>query len=331
MIGLNTSFERITELVRADRIFVDPRFGGALPLAMARQIAGHDGVARIAAIGVVGGYYQDQKNNVFVMFGDTGRQRTRPEWPVTPQQWKLVRDNRAGVLMSRLQAERRHKKAGDTFVVRAPAFDKADGTRFWAFKILAVTGDAPAWTDGYIEGNFDYYDKSRPPAEQGNASYFELLAANSSRAPAVAHAIERSYANSPTPVLSFTEKEGFAGGTAGGLDVATIRREISLAGLVMILFLTANSIAQSVCERFTEFATLKTIGFTDRLVTWLVFLEAAAPSVAGAALGVALAAGLAAQVPRICPPGWGLPAPAMAPAVYIAAAAGAVRLVGTLK
>ncbi len=39
---------------------------------------------------------------------------------------------------------------------------------------------------------------------------------------------------------------------------------IAGAGLFMILFLCANSIAESVRERIPEFAVLKTIGFGDR-------------------------------------------------------------------
>ena len=41
------------------------------------------------------------------------------------------------------------------------------------------------------------------------------------------------------------------------MDVETLTHEIALAGLFMILFLTANVIAQSVRERFAEFATLQ--------------------------------------------------------------------------
>jgi putative ABC transport system permease protein len=323
MIGLNASFEHIVELARADRIFVDPRFGGKLPLAMARQISDRKGVAHVAAVGVVFGYYQDPKNKVAVMFGDDARRYTRAEWPVTAQQWDLLRDNRNGVLMSELQAARWHKKAGDNFVIQAPSLNRIDGTKFWTFKVLAVTADVPAWTSGYIEGNYDYYDKSLPLAEQGKVTYLEVLAVDPEEGPQIARGIERHYANSSTPTLSFTEKQGFAGGMAGGLNVATVTQDISLAGLLMILFLTANVIAQSVRERIPEFAALKSIGFTDSIVIQLVFMEAAVPCVIGSALGMVLAACLAAQVPRICPPGWSLPAPAMAPVVYVAAVLGA--------
>jgi putative ABC transport system permease protein len=64
---------------------------------------------------------------------------------------------------------------------------------------------------------------------------------------------------------------------------------IGIAGLFMILFLCANSVAESVRERIPEFAVLKTIGFGDRQVAALVFLEAALPAVAGALIGTVLA------------------------------------------
>src|SRR6185312_14493793 len=74
---------------------------------------------------------------------------------------------------------------------------------------------------------------------------------------------------------------------------------IGAAGLFMILFLCANSVAESVRERLPEFAVLKTIGFGDRQVAALVFLESAFPAVAGAVLGTALAAMLSSFTSRL--------------------------------
>jgi putative ABC transport system permease protein len=74
-----------------------------------------------------------------------------------------------------------------------------------------------------------------------------------------------------------------------------------------VLFLTANGIAQAVRERFAEFATLKTIGFSDNGVVALVFAEAALPCFVGAILGVGLAAWLSSLTPHFMPPGMGTP------------------------
>ena len=88
----------------------------------------------------------------------------------------------------------------------------------------------------------------------------------------------------------------------GGLDLFGLTQDIALAGLVMILFLTANVIAQSVRERLPEFATLKTIGFSrprpDRAGG---AGSGRCPAWPGAGLGVGLAAFLAASYPRVFP------------------------------
>ncbi len=65
----------------------------------------------------------------------------------------------------------------------------------------------------------------------------------------------------------------------------------SIVGAVLftLLFLTANTMAQSVRERVPELAVLKTVGFTDAGVQWLVLIEALILSLIAAALGLGLA------------------------------------------
>ena len=106
-----------------------------------------------------------------------------------------------------------------------------------------------------------------------------------------------------------------------GMDIAAVDREIALAGMFMVLFLTANGIAQAVRERFAEFATLKTIGFSDWGVIGLVFAEAAIPCLLGAGLGVGLAEVLSSIIPRFVPPGQGVPVPTMTVMVLVWAVA----------
>ena len=108
--------------------------------------------------------------------------------------------------------------------------------------------------------------------------------------------------------------------TNSGLDIAAVDRDVALAGMFMVLFLTANGIAQAVRERLAEFATLKTIGFSDIGVILLVFAEAAIPCLLGAAFGVTLAALIAKVMPGFLPPGQGFPLPTMTPMVFIWAA-----------
>jgi len=323
MIGLNATFDLVAAKARADRIYTWPRFGGGAPVAIARQIEAIPGVKAVTAIGFIPGYVQDPKNSAFVLMVDQNAGKVFGDWEITPEMWNTVWKDRTGVVMSRAQAVRWNKKVGDTFTMISKAVKRADGKNAWTFKVLAIAEDVPQNSQGFIFGNYDYIDKARTPADQGKVSEVDLLAADPSASADVAQRIDRKFANSATPMQTITEKLARAGNDFGGLDIKAITHGIALAGMFMVLFLTANGIAQSVRERFTEFATLKTIGFSDRAVTTMVVLESALPCILGAGLGVGIAGVLARQIPKLMPPGFGIPLPTISPMVILWAAASA--------
>jgi len=324
MIGLNATFDEVAAKARADRIFTNPRFGGnGMPIAVARQIAAIPGVKVVTAVNVILGYVQDPKNQAVVVMVDDNVPKVFGDWGVTEQLWDVVRKDRTGIVMSGIQAAHWHKKVGDTFTMISKQMKRADGGTTWTFKVLAIGPDFPQNSNGYILGNYDYIDKARPLADQGKIGEADLLANDPATSTELAARIDRTFANSATPLVTITEKLARAGGDFAGLPIKPITRGIALAGMFMVLFLTGNGIAESVRERFAEFATLKTLGFSDRAVTALVVLEAALPCVVGAALGVAVAGFLAGQIPALMPPGFGLPLPTISPMVMLWAAVSA--------
>jgi putative ABC transport system permease protein len=328
MFGLSATIQGVEDRAHADRIFTGQRFGGTgLPLAMARQIASLPGVKAVSAANFVGGYVKDPKQRSFVFMTDANFAKVFPDWPPTPAQWMTLYKVRNGILMSHLQANMWHKKKGDTFTMIAPSLARADGSKTWTFQIVDIIGDMPQASDGINFGNYEYFDKSRTLADQGKVMEIDFQASEPTRSPELAALVDRTFASSANPTQSTTEKMAYAtSNNFGGLDVNALTRDIALAGIFMILLLVANGIAQSVRERFAEFATLKTIGFSDRAVLTMVALEAAFPCVVGSVLGVASAALLAHQLPSMMPPGFGLPMPTMAPWVFGLAALAAVAV-----
>ena len=73
-------------------------------------------------------------------------------------------------------------------------------------------------------------------------------------------------------------------------DINFIANAIVGAVLFTLLFLTANTMMQSVRERTPELAVLKTLGFSDGKVLTLVLIEALLLCMFAAAVGLALAA-----------------------------------------
>jgi putative ABC transport system permease protein len=308
-IGMNATFEAVQEAAKDNRIYTIPRFAGGmtpLPLAAARQIERIPGVSVAGYQNFIPGYITDPKNRVFLqMYGDNAR-KVFTEYPITPAQWDMLHNERDGVLVSQYQADKWHLKTGDRLTVISPLVKKADGSTTWTFKILAIVGDMAYNTNGYIWGNYDYQDKALPLAKQSQVMNLQVQTSDASRTADIAQQIDESFANSPNTTQSITEKAAFDVSNSG-VDIAKVDREIALAGMFMVLFLTANGIAQAVRERFAEFATLKTIGFSDAGVVGLVFAEAALPCFLGALLGVGLSVGLSGMIPHLMPPSMGTP------------------------
>lgn len=326
-IGMNATFDAVSAAAKDNRIYVIPRFAGGMtpmPVAQGREIARIPGVADVAYDNFLPAYRGDPKNRLFIEMMSDNSRNIFTERPITPAQWDMLRADRTGVLVSQMQAEKWRLKPGETLTVVAPQVKKADGSTSWTFKVLAIVGDMAYMTNGYILGNYDYLDKAVPPTKQSQAMQFFVETSDANRTADIAQQIDDTFANSPNSTQSITEKAALDISNSG-VDFARVDREIALAGMFMVLFLTATSIAQTVRERFQELATLKAIGFSDTGVIALVFAEAALPCILGAILGVGLAAWLSGMTPHLMPRSIGTPPlPRITVMVAIWAAIGAI-------
>jgi putative ABC transport system permease protein len=318
-LGMNVTIDGVEAAAHQDRIWTDARFGGPMPLATAAQIKRLPGVAEVGIEGFIGGYHADPKKRASAMFLDPGMRKVMTDWPLTPHQWDLIENNRTGVVISKLQAAMWNLKPGDSFTITAPAMPRTDGTT-WTLTVLDVADDIPYMTQGYMAGNFDFFDKSRVLAQQGTGNQYFVQTSDPEGAATIAQEIDDYFGSSASPTSSWTEK-AVLDLSNSGLDFGTVDRDVALAGMFMVLFLTANGIARSVRERFGEFAMLKTLGYSDTIVIALVFFEAALPCVIGALLGVGLAASVSHLLPHFFPPGTGAPPmPRVALSVFLWAA-----------
>jgi len=324
MIGLNATIELVAQRAHADRVWTFLRFDNSgLPIAVAKRIATMPGVKDSTVMIYFPGYVGDPKNRVFVIMADREYERVYPDQGLTQEQWQAVHKERDAIVMSQKQAALWHKKIGDNLTIISPETTRADGTKTWTFKVVGISEDITQAPAGFIIGNYDYYDKSRPLTEQGKINEVDFLVRDPAQAVSVGQQVDRLFANSASPTLSDTEVSAMSTNNFGGMDVKAITRDVSLAGLLMMLFLTATVIAQSVRERRAEFATLKTIGFSDSALIALVVVEAALPCLVGAICGVAMAAWLAQHLQVLMPPNFGLPAPTMSASVIVWALASA--------
>lgn len=130
----------------------------------------------------------------------------------------------------------------------------------------------------------------------------------------VGAAIDAISANSDHETKTQTEEafnQSFAKQFA---DIGLIVTAIMGAVFFTLLLLTGNTMAQAVRERIPELAVMKTIGFSNRSVLWLVLAESMLLVVLGGLIGLALAAvlmpivsagsGGMIQLPTVLPQTW---------------------------
>jgi putative ABC transport system permease protein len=312
MMGTDAAFQQMVEVINRSVVVISARFADNLTDTIGQQIAAMPNVAAVSAGGVVCGYYRNPKTQACVMAGDQAS--SWPNLPLSPAQWNALRAKPDGGFLSRLIASRWSLKKGDHFTIISAGTPRADGGQSWRFQVLDVLDDTPYWGDGFSLGSYQYYRLSRPLADQPKAGWFQAVVKDPAHAEDTAMAIDARYANSALPTDSISERAMRSNGATAAVNVAAVTRRVALVGLFMILLLTGHGMAQSVRERLSEFAVLRTVGYSTAGIVALVFAEALAPALAGAGLGLSLAAMLSKHIPSLLP-GIGVPAPYLSPAV----------------
>jgi putative ABC transport system permease protein len=312
VMGTDAAFQRMVDVINRSVVVIGARFGDNLTDAISRQIAAMPNVAAVSASGGVCGYHRDPKNRACTMMLENAE--GWPNAPMNAAQWAQLRARPDGVFLSRQIAAKSNLKKGDIFHIVAPTLARADGGRAWRFQVLDVLEDTPYWVGGFSFGNYHYLRISRPLADQGKVGWLQAVVKDPQAAEDTAIAIDARFANSAIPTESISERTMRTDAGTAIVNVARVTRRVAAVGLFMILLLTAHGMAQSVRERLSEFAVLKTMGYSDSGVIALLFAEALVPVIAGAGLGLGLAALIAGRIPKLLPTLY-LPEPYLSPAV----------------
>jgi putative ABC transport system permease protein len=330
MVALRAAYDHAINVNRMDRLLVTDRFCcRGLNIARRDEIARIPGVRGAMAVQWVFGFHHEPSMSVGISMIDQAGIAAIPELPLTPEHWTQMAAKPTGVFFTRAEAEKWNVKTGDTFPVQTPVSNREDGANAWLFEVLGIVDDPGTpldWTPN-IFGNYEYFDAVRTHSERGTVRFI-VAVDDPGKAEPICQKIDTSYANSEAPTYCVPLQVDARSIVDSVISMRQMSFGIAAAGLFMIFFLCANSIAESVRERIPEFAVLKTIGFGDREISVLVFLEAALPCIAGAVLGTLLAGALSGLTSRLGE-GSGLNLPPASISLWIVALAlGAALLIG---
>ena len=285
--GVDAGLAHVRDLQRLDRLFTLSRFGTPLPIAYGARIETVAGVSRVAPTYGIGGYWQDQKNSVHIVFGDARWFSTVSGIDVTQAEIQELARTRTGAFISTACAQKYGWKVGDKISLMT-AHSQKDGSKIWTFDVLAIFSQDGYEGDRFIIANYAYLDAARA-ADEGTVNYFVVRIQDPEQSTATARAIDAIFATSGTPTRTFSEKSAGQSAQSAKFDTVFFIRSVVGAAFFTLLFLTANTMMQSFRERIPEFAVLKTLGFCDSKVFAIVLAEAALLTVVGAASGLSIA------------------------------------------
>ncbi|GAB3509804.1 ABC transporter permease [Pseudoxanthomonas daejeonensis] len=280
----------------------------SLPVRLQEQIRTVPGVKDATYAMWFGGIYQDPKNffpsfsvapNYFEVYSNL---------QLPPEQLKAFQDTRTGAVVGETLAKEFGWKVGDTIPLQATIFPR-QGSNDWPLQLVGIFRSkdraAASGEERQLVMNWKYFDESNDYIK-GQVSWYTVTLDNPAHASRVAQAIDALSMNSDRETKSQTEsafQQSFAKQFA---DIGLIVTSIMGAVFFTLLLLTGNTMAQAVRERIPELAILKTLGFKDGTVLWLVLVESVLLVGLGGVIGMALA--------RVILPGLASKAQGMLPA-----------------
>jgi putative ABC transport system permease protein len=296
--GINQGINTVVANLNVDRLYVSAKTNltDGLPLAHLNRIKSVPGVRAVSYWTYFGGFFQNARDPLPAFATDVEQLfAVYQDIKIKPEYLEAMKNTRTGVLVGDGLAKRRGWKVGDRIPVGTSIWTKKDGGSTWDFDIVG-TFDTSAVGEGFpgFYLNYSYFDEASAFG-QGVVHYFVVGITDPHAATRIANAIDALFANSANETQTQTESALALTQLKQVGDINFIANAIVGAVLFTLLFLTANTMMQSVRERTSELAVLKTLGFTDGKVLILVLTEALLLCLVAAMIGLALSSAVFAS------------------------------------
>jgi putative ABC transport system permease protein len=259
-----------------------------LPISYAQKIRAVDGVTGLAYANWFGGVYKEPKN-FFPQFAISGNSYLDlyPNFLLTDGERQAFMRDRKGCLVGRKLADQYGFKIGDIIPLRGTIFPGQ-----WEFVVRGIYQGKLATTDTtQFFFHWEYLNETMLKVAPRRANQTGLYLArinNADNAASISQAIDASFTNSLAETLTETEKAFQLGFVSMSEAIVVAIRVVSFVVIIIIMAVMANTMAMSVRERLSEYATLKILGFGPGFLAQLIFGESLLLALVGAGLGIAL-------------------------------------------
>lgn len=254
-----------------------------LPEAYYQRLITVPGVKAVSWAAWFGGIYRDPRD-FFPQFAIEAETYLPmyPELEIPAEQKQAFMEERTAAIMGTGLMERFGWSLNQTVGLQGTIYRAGEE---WPFIIRAVyTPTNPSFGDEAMFFHYDYlYERSGQRAQPG---WYILQLDDPALAASVAQDIDEHYKNSRAATRTETERAFQTGFITMYGNIGFMMNGVGLAVFFAILLVAANTMMMAARQRTSEFAVLKTLGFSDGLLFALVLTEAAVISVFGGLLGV---------------------------------------------
>ena len=289
LMVVQNAFSMGVEVAGADRLVLMHKVSliQLLPISYLDKIRATEGVTHVGHSTWFGGTYQDKANQFAVMAVDPDYFQLYPEARLSADQLKTWMADRQGAIVGRATATKYGWKVGDKIPIQATIWIPKQGNT-WFFNVDGIYDAEKGFDTSNFFFHYEYLDENRRGA-YGMVGWYVLRIDDPSRAADVASRLDAQFTNSSAETKTSTEKAFLQGFVNQVGNIKAIIVSI-LAAVLFTLFLLvlANTMAQSVRERTSELAVLKTLGFSNGLVLGLVLVESMFLALLGGGLGLAI-------------------------------------------
>jgi putative ABC transport system permease protein len=286
--GMNLQLAGQERLMTIDKVsIINP-----LPASYESRIMQVKGVTDITHANWFGGYYQEVRNQfaTFATEPESWLRIYKREYELPEEQKKAFYADRTGAVVGIDTAKKYGWKVGQKVPIQGTIYRRPDGGP-WEFTIDGIY-------DSHIKGadktqllfNYQFLRETIPEQSgfRDKYNWYVLTVDNPERSADIAAAIDTMFENSPSETKTATEKQFVSDWAKQVGDIGRIMMWIVGMAMFTILLVTGNTMAQAIRERTSELAVLKTLGFPDGRILWMVLAESVLIAVVGGASGLAL-------------------------------------------
>lgn len=258
-----------------------------LPLAQKQKIEQIPGVKQVAHGTWFGGIYKDPKE-FFAQFAFEGSDMFKlyPEFIVDSATMHAWEAQRNAAIVGVETMTRFGWKVGDVVPLKGTIYPGD-----WDFVIVGTyTGRTETTDDSQFIFHWEYIDQrmlSEWPERAGQVGWWVVKIDDPARAATVSRAIDATFDNSADETLTQTEAAFQQSFVAMSGTIIFSLQVISILVVGIILLVAANTMAMTARERLSEYAVMKTLGFSGGHLVGLIGGESLLIAILGGAVGIA--------------------------------------------